>query len=308
MCSLYSKPNSRKKSLLLDHINQAFHLISTKYGDGLHFIIAGDTNDLKLDNILNLSHNMKQLVVDMTRLNPPALLDPIISTLGCYYQRPACLPPLDPDPDSNGTPSDHLIVLMKPITTLNNKPCRTYQTIKVRPLTKSGMYQFRSWIQEQDWKDVIEEQSVDKKAENLHNIIMNKLNEVCPEKDKKISSDDDPWYTEKLKKLQRKKSRIFRKNRNSEKYKKLRKLYDTEVIKAKKEFKKKSIDDVLTAKSAQWYRKLKRITNYAQDKSDKIEVDEISHLSEQSQAEAIADSFSAISNEYEPIYNPFRSP
>ena len=301
VCSLYSKPNSRKKSLLLDHINQAFHLISTKYGDGLHFIIAGDTNDLKLDNILNLSHNMKQLVVDMTRLNPPALLDPIISTLGCYYQRPTCLPPLDPDPDSNGTPSDHLIVLMKPITTLNNKPCRTYQTIKVRPLTKSGVYQFRSWIQEQDWKDVIEEQSVDKKAENLHNIIMNKLNEVCPEKDRKISSDDDPWYTEKLKKLQRKKSRSFRKNRNSEKYKKLRKLYDTEVIKAKKEFKKKSIDDVLTAKSAQWYSKLKRITNYAQEKSDKIEVDEISHLSAQSQAEAIADSFSAISNEYEPI-------
>ena len=181
VCSLYSKPNSRKKSLLLDHINQAFHLISTKYGDGLHFIIAGDTNDLKLDNILNLSHNMKQLVVDMTRLNPPALLDPIISTLGCYYQRPTCLPPLDPDPDSNGTPSDHLIVLMKPITTLNNKPCRTYQTIKVRPLTKSGVYQFRSWIQEQDWKDVIEEQSVDKKAENLHNIIMNKMNKVCPE-------------------------------------------------------------------------------------------------------------------------------
>ena len=88
VCSLYSKPDSRKKSLLLDHISHAFNLISTKYGDGLHFIIAGDTNDLKLDNILNLSHNMKQLVMDVTRLNPPAMLDPIISTLGDYYQRP----------------------------------------------------------------------------------------------------------------------------------------------------------------------------------------------------------------------------
>ena len=301
VCSLYSKPNSRKKALLLDHISQAFHLISTKYGDGLHFIIAGDTNDLKLDNILNLSHNMKQLVVDMTRLNPPALLDPIISTLGSYYQRPVCLPPLNPDPEANGAPSDHLIVIMKPITTLNNRPCRNYQTIKVRPLTKSGLTKFRIWIQEQDWKDVIEEESIDKKAENLHKIVMDKLNEVCPEKDRKISSDDDPWFTDKLKKLQRKKKRIFRKDRNSDKYRRLKKLYEAEVTKAKKDFKKKSIDDVLTAKSRQWYSKLKKITNYAQQKSENIHVDEISHLSEQSQAEAIADSFSAVSNEYEPI-------
>jgi hypothetical protein len=81
---VYSKPNSKKKSLLLDHINQAFNLISTKFGNGLHFIIAGDTNDLKLENILNLTHNMRQLVNNVTRLDPPALLDPIMSTLGSF--------------------------------------------------------------------------------------------------------------------------------------------------------------------------------------------------------------------------------
>ena len=59
VCSLYCKPDSRKKSLLLDHISQAFNILSAKYGKGLHFIIAGDTNDLKLDNILNLSHETK---------------------------------------------------------------------------------------------------------------------------------------------------------------------------------------------------------------------------------------------------------
>ena len=104
VCSVYSKPNSKKKTLLLDHISQAFHTISTKYGKGLHFIISGDTNDLKLDNILNLSPNMRQLVQGVTRLDPPAMLDPILSTLGCYYQQPVCLPPLDADPDSNGSP------------------------------------------------------------------------------------------------------------------------------------------------------------------------------------------------------------
>ena len=106
----------------------------TKYGKGLHFMIAGDTDDLKLDNILNLSANMQQHVLD-----PPAMLDPIMSTLGCYYQQPVCLPPLDADPDSNGSPSDHLIVVMRPVDSVNNKPGRIIREVKVRPLTDSGL-------------------------------------------------------------------------------------------------------------------------------------------------------------------------
>ena len=54
LCSFYSRPNSRLKTQLLDHLNQAFHIISTKYKRGLHFILAADSNDLKFDNILNL--------------------------------------------------------------------------------------------------------------------------------------------------------------------------------------------------------------------------------------------------------------
>ena len=301
VCSLYSKPNSRKKSLLLDHINQAFNLISTKYGSGLHFIIAGDTNDLKLKNILNLSHNMKQLVSDVTRLDPPAMLDPIISTLGAYYQKPVCLPPLDPDPDSNGRPSDHLIVVMRPVNTINNKPGRTYREVKVRPLIKSGRAKFQNWIQDQDWREILEAECIDTKAEKLHNMVLNKLDEYCPEKNRKISSDDRPWFTEYLDRLERKKSREFHKNRNSDKYKNLKKLYDKKVIEAKRRFKTKSIDDVMTARDGQWYSMLKRITNFDQNKSDVVQVEEISHLSDQDQAEAIADSFSAISNEYDPV-------
>ena len=239
--------------------------------------------------------------MDVTRLEPPAMLDPIISTLGSYYQRPVCLPPLDPDPDTNGKPADHLIVVMQPINTVNNKPGRNFRNIKVRPLTKSGLEKFISWIQDQDWREILEEDSVDTKAEKLHNMVINKLDEVCPEKNRKISSDDDPWFTEKLKKLQRKKHRLFRQNRNSEKYKRIKKIYDSEIKKTKINFKKKTIDEVLTAKSGQWYSKLKRMTNFNMERSDKVQVDEISHLPDQAQSEAIADSFSAISNEYESI-------
>ena len=292
VCSVYSKPDSRKKTLLLDHINQSFYLISAKYGKGLHYIIAGDTNDLKLDNILNLSPAMRQLVSGVTRLDPPAMLDPIISTLGSYYQLPILLPPLDSDPESNGKPSDHLIGVMRPINTINNKPGRVFREIKVRPLPDSGLAKFRTWIQGQDWDVILKEKSVDSKAEILHNMVLEKINEFCPEKVRRISDDDCPWFTEGLRRLHRKKKLEFNKNRRSRRYKRLQKLFEKRLSEEKVKFKKRMIDDVMEAKSGQWYSKLKRITNFDQTKTDKLQVDEISHLSDKDQAEAIADSFS----------------
>ena len=63
VASIYSKPNSRKKTLLLDHIAETYHMLSAKYQSGLHFILACDMNDLKLDSILSLSPSLKQVVM-----------------------------------------------------------------------------------------------------------------------------------------------------------------------------------------------------------------------------------------------------
>ena len=118
-CSFYSKPDSKKKSLFLDHISETYNFLSTKYGRGLHFALAGDANDLKLDSILSLSPSLVQIVKDYTRMNPPKILDPVITTLSVYYQRPVCLEPLDADPDKKGKKADHKIVVVKPISTIN---------------------------------------------------------------------------------------------------------------------------------------------------------------------------------------------
>ena len=106
---------------------------------------------------------------------------------------------------------------MRPINTLNNKPARTTREIKVQPLTKSGIAKFEAWVQEQKCREVLEVESVDTKAEVLHNMVLNKLDEYCPEKTRKISSDDEPWFTDQLKRLDRKVKREFNKNRNSPK-------------------------------------------------------------------------------------------
>ena len=51
----------------------------------------------------------------------------------------------------------------------------------------------------------------------------------------------------------------------------------------------------------QWYSKLKRMSNYDQIKAEQVIVEEISNLSNLEQAEIIADNFSKISNQYDPI-------
>ena len=43
VASIYSKPKSRKKTLLLDHIAETYHMLCLMYQSCLHFILAGDT-------------------------------------------------------------------------------------------------------------------------------------------------------------------------------------------------------------------------------------------------------------------------
>ena len=153
-----------KKSLLLDHISEAYNTLSIKYGKGLHFVIGGDTNDLKLDSILSLDRKFVQVVQKWTRLNPPAILDPVMMTLSKYYQEPCCLEPLDPDPEKKGAQSEHRIVLILPINTIDNKSIRNTREIKVRPFPESGLNKFKDWIMDENWDTVYEAETAYEKA------------------------------------------------------------------------------------------------------------------------------------------------
>ena len=71
------------------------------------FVILGDTNDLKLDNILNQSASLKQIVDFNTRGDK--ILDIIITDLHTLYKtRPVYH--LQPDDPNEGSKSDHCMV------------------------------------------------------------------------------------------------------------------------------------------------------------------------------------------------------
>ena len=181
-----------KRSDFIDHISEAFAILSAKYGPNLHFAICGDFNRMNIKPILNLAPNLKQLITVPTRKNPDAILENIISTLEYFYLPPFTISPLENDQDKNGKPSDHLPVVFKPVHSLENTKMK-YRIIKFRPLPQSGIDNFGEWIKNQSWSEIYEQKNAHLKAEKLQSMLLTQLNISLPEKTLKVNENDFPW-------------------------------------------------------------------------------------------------------------------
>ena len=153
---------------------------------------------------------------------------------------------------------------------------------------------------EESWEKVYDAESAHTKAEIFQQTLVNKVDEIFPEKIRKISSVDAPWMTQKLKKLDRQRKRVNHKQRRSEKWIALDKHFKKQVKDAKETFYKDMVADLKKKNPSQWYSSLKRISG-EETKSQKVEIEEIFDKTDQEQDEDIADYFSSIPNEYEPL-------
>ena len=188
MGSVYCKPGSKKKTVLLNHIAEVYQLLNRKYKRGLHWMLAGDFNDLKIQPILDISPSLKQVVTQPTRFNPPAILDKIITSLHSHYQVPEVKPP-----DKTGKPSDHSIVEMKPITVINNKPARSTTEVTYRPITEQGMQQMQEWLDSKELINSSHEENPHYMAEEIMKVLSEKTDNFFPTKTRKIRSDNQPF-------------------------------------------------------------------------------------------------------------------
>ena len=272
-----------------------------KYGAGLQFIIAGDTNRLNLSPILNLSPSFKQVVQVPTRLNPDVTLDPVITTMWKLYQPPVTKPPLDNDQDTIGKPSDHLVVLMYPINAQIGCPPRKTRLVTFRPLPQSGIDRMGRWIQQQTWEEIYKCHDIDLKAVIFQNMIKEKLDEFLPTKMIKICSEDKPWINQQLKNLDRKCKREFFKHWKSEKWINLRQHFEEKCQKAKEDYYENTVEDLKSANPSQWYSKVKRMGGLHESQSNIIQVEELEGMSNLDQAERIAQHYASISNEYKAL-------
>ena len=301
ICSLYYRgPKSTKKQELYDHIAQTYHYLSAKYGSQIEFVLAGDTNRLNLGPILALSPRLVQAVKVPTRLNPEAILDPIITTLSKYYMDPVTKPPINPDVSSNGKPSDHLICLMLPLSSSVPVPPRVYRVVETRPITESGMQLFSSWLEDQRWHDMYGCRNIHKKSEIFQSTLISNFERCFPVKKVKVSDTDQPWVTKSLKKLDRLRKREFFKHKRSAKWERLNQLFISKCAEEKRKYYSTIVSDLRDSNVSKWYSKVKRMAGRDQNNLE-VSIDELTGLSELDQAEAIANHYASISSMYKPI-------
>ena len=304
VCSLYYRgPKSTKKQELFDHIAETYHWLSAKYGTHIEYVLAGDTNRLNLSPILNLSPRLVQAVKVPTRLNPDRILDPIITTLKRYYLDPETKPPINPDKNSNGKPSDHLTVIMRPLSASISVTPRIYRTVETRPITESGLQLFRSWIEEQRWLEVYTCKNAHEKAERFQHLVMDNFQRCFPLKRMKVCDEDQPWASKSLKRLDRLRKREFYKHKQSEKWFSLNRQFEEKCAEEKSKYFQNIVSDLKESNISQWYSKVKRMAGQDQYSTDDISVDELIGLSNPDQAEKIADHYASISNLYQPLTN-----
>ena len=182
---------------------------------------------------------------------------------------------------------------MKPIDCINNNPARIKKVVTFRPLPKSGIADMGKWIVTEKWDCVTTAESAHEKASALQPFHTRKT--------ATFTSEDQPWVTPEVKDIDRKKKREYYKHRKSAKWKRLNKLFEIKCEQAKASYYSNIVEDLKNSAPGQWYSKLKRMSSNDQLKSEDVTVEAISHLANQKQAEAIADNFSKISNEYQPL-------
>ena len=302
ICSFYYRgPKSTAKKELFDHIASAYHYLCSKYGSDTQFIIAADANRLNLAPILNLSSSLQQMVKVPTRLNPDRTLDPIITSLVDYYRDPVTKPPINSDVGKRGVASDHLVVLMQPLTKTRQIQPRIYKSIKTGPINVDGLRKFSKWVENCDWSAIYECSDANKKAEIFQALLLEKFEECFPLKIIKVSNDDKPWFTSDLKTLDRRRKREFFKNQKSEHWMSLNKLFLERSKAAKAKYYEDMVCDLKESNPRQWHSKLKRMSGQEVQKQEEDKIEHFEGCTPQEQAELIANYYAEIATQYDEL-------
>ena len=295
--SIYVSPKSRHKIDTIDHIIETIHHARAKFGNYVHFLLGGDFNRLDVSEILDAYGALKQF--NSVPIRKGAILELLLTDLHPFYHPPTTLPPLQVDDDSNGSDSDHDIVLLAPKSNCKFKVERTRKTVKTRPLPDSGIDKFGQEITTQKWDEVLQVESIDQKAENFHEIIRGILDKHLPEKSTTISSLDKKWMSSDLKALLRKKQREFVKNRKSNKWRKLKRKYKKLKKKTVRNFYSNFTNELKEVNPSM----AKRIGAVDQMNGGETVVECLEGLSNNQGAQLIAEHFASVSNQYLPLDN-----
>ena len=111
-----------------------------------------------------------------------------------------------------------------------------------------------------NWRDLYTCTDVNRKAEILQGVLLEKYYRVFPIKCIKLCRDDKPWVTGNIKKLDRARKREYFRNKASEKWIKLDADFKEQCEKEKVKYCENIVKDLKESNPGQWYSKIKRMS------------------------------------------------
>ena len=300
--SFYSPPNSRKNSKLIDHLISSVHYLQSKYTNAC-FILGGDKNKLPLVPLLEGLPGFQQIVNKFTYKEKT--LDVILTNCAHLFSNPITVEPVQPDDPNIGKPSDHLTVVAIPLDQSLNSIKREYIIKTVRPIPESGVEAFSNWLSLQEWSWLEDNLNPSRGVERWEEIIEEKINEICPSKNVKLSSKDKPFMTGSLKEEFRRLCRIYNKSGKSNNFKKKKKKFQINYKKAAKAFIVKNVTSIMEEAPGKASKALKQLSRRPGDcqpqGSFRLSSHLLENLSTEESIERFVKHFSEISQEFDPL-------
>ena len=253
------------------------------------FIVAGDMNKKDCDCFAYFG-DIK--IIDTAPTRAGATLDLCFTNI--FVESNNVSIPLWSTKD---TESDHRVVLFD-AAFIGQK--HTYSTIVRRKFTKKAEEKFCEMFESIDWSEIEKEDGVEKKTAFLHNKIEG-LKDLCfPMKRTRIRSDEDPWITDHIRKLTKKRNATFQQDGREESWKVLRDEVRDKMELSKKAYYDREVDKIMnsTNKKALAFTALKNINCAGKPKTWSV-TDMDRSKSEEEIVEELAVYFNSVTADYE---------
>ena len=303
LCSFYCPPRSKKKNVLIDHISTVLNNLKVDHPNAAT-IIAGDKNDLDESRILAIDPGLAQLVRKPTRKDK--ILSIVITDLRRFFVEPKIIDAIPVDNPAKGAPSDHNGVLVEPINNLEAVKNTSKEIKFVRPMPESSIIKYRESIAEIDWSVMIDELSSSNMVDLFQEMTTHLVDIHFPLKKITITPYDKPWITEELKILRRRRQRMYRKEGRTERYFALKKEFEDKLKVEAAKYKEKIRKEVTDGKRGSSYSAIRKLGNrdFEDPKGQQtFDIPEFvdNNLNDKESSEAMADYFSSISQQFDPI-------
>jgi hypothetical protein len=152
-----------------------------------------------------------------------------------------------------------------------------------------------------EWTEVTNADDPHLKSNKFHETLITTLNKHFKEKIVVVTSLDKPWCTPAIKLKHSEMQKEFYKKGKTQRWKKLKSAFRRAKRKSMKHHYKEFFEELKTTSPSEYYKMAKRIGATDQKDQKELRIESIENLSPQEQVEKVAESFAAVSKEYDPV-------